>query len=66
MPPLNENQRRQAATDVLCNLLGEDLVMDEIEDFEFGCGFQSSIAEWTSIRLLGAANQNLQLCQRSG
>jgi hypothetical protein len=66
VPPLNENQRRQAAADVLCNLLGEDLVMDEIEDFEFGCGFQSSIAEWTSIRLLDAANQNLQLCQRSG
>jgi hypothetical protein len=65
VPPLNENQRRQAAADVLCNLLGEDLVMDEIEDFEFG-GFQSSIAEWTSIRFLGAANQNLQLCQRSG
>ncbi|HET6843536.1 MAG TPA: hypothetical protein VFK06_17925 [Candidatus Angelobacter sp.] len=61
MPPLNENQRRQAATDVLCSLLGEDVVMDRIEDFEFGCGFQSSIAEWTSIRLLDAAIQNLQL-----
>jgi hypothetical protein len=66
VPPLNEYQRRQAAADVLCNLLGEDLVMDEIEDFEFGCEFQSSIAKWTSIRFLGAANQNLQLCQRSG
>jgi hypothetical protein len=61
MPMLNEDQRRQAATDVLCNLLGEDVVMDRIVDFEFGCGFQSSIAEWTSIRQLDAAIQNLQL-----
>ncbi len=60
MPMLNEDQRRQAATDVLCNVLGEDLVMDGIEDFEFR-GFRSSIAEWTSIRLLDAAIQNLQL-----
>jgi hypothetical protein len=60
MPPLNEHQRRLAAAEVLCNLLGEDVVMDKIEDFEFG-GFQSSIAEWTSIRLLDAAIQNLQL-----
>lgn len=65
MPPLNENQRRQAATDVLCHLLGEDVVMDGIEDFEFS-GFQSSIAEWTPIRLLDAAIQNLQLCRRGG
>jgi len=65
MPPLNENQRRQAAADVLCNVLGEDVVMDGIEDFEFS-GFQSSIAEWTPIRLLDPALQNLQLCQRSG
>jgi hypothetical protein len=64
MPLLNENQRRQAAADVLCNLLGEDLVMDRIEDFEFGWGFQSSIAEWTPIRLLAPAIQNLQLCRR--
>ena len=62
MPLLTANQRWQAGADVLCNLLGEDLVMDRIKDFEFGCGFQSLIAEWTSIRLLDAAIQNLQLC----
>jgi len=59
MPLLSESQRRQAAADVLCNLLGEDVVMDGIEDFEFGC--RSSITEWTPIRLLHAAIQNLQL-----
>ena len=59
MPLLNESQCRQAAADVLCNLLGEDVVMDGIEDFEFGC--RSSITDWTPIRLLHAAIQNLQL-----
>ncbi|HET6843533.1 MAG TPA: hypothetical protein VFK06_17910 [Candidatus Angelobacter sp.] len=33
VPPLTENQRRQAAADVLVNLVGEEVVLDVISDF---------------------------------
>jgi hypothetical protein len=64
LPLLTEAQRRQAAADVLCNLLGEELVIETIRDFELVYNFHHYLAQRASpIHLLPAAIESVQGCK---
>ncbi|HET6843537.1 MAG TPA: hypothetical protein VFK06_17930 [Candidatus Angelobacter sp.] len=67
LPLLTDSQRRQAAGDVLCNILGEQLVMDVITEFELVHRFHHYLAHRaTSIRFLPVAIANVQRCKSCG
>jgi hypothetical protein len=67
LPLLTDSQRRQAAGDVLCNILGEQLVLDFITEFELVHRFQHYLAQRaTSIRFLSVAIANVQRCRSCG
>jgi hypothetical protein len=46
LPPLTNDQRRQAAADVLVNLVGEEVVLDVIHDF----GLLNTLAPLAALR----------------
>ena len=66
LPPLTEAQRRQAAADVLCNLLGEELVMDTIRDFELVSNFHPYAQGVSPIRSLSTVIESIQGCKTTG
>jgi hypothetical protein len=67
LPLLTESQRRQAAADVLCNMLGEELVMETIRDFELVYNFHHYLAQRASpIHLLPDAIESIQECKSTG
>jgi hypothetical protein len=67
LPLLTETQRWQAASDVLCNILGEQRVLDSIADFELLHSFHPYLARRaTPIRFLPVAMANAQRCKSCG
>jgi hypothetical protein len=67
LPLLTDSQRRQVAGDILCNILGEQLVMDVITEFELVHSFHHYLANRaTSIRFLSVAIANAQRCRSCG
>lgn len=67
LPLLTDTQRRQAAGDVLCNILGEQLVVDLITEFELVHRFYHYLTQRaTSIRFLSVAIANVQRCKTCG
>jgi hypothetical protein len=67
LPLLTETQRWQAAADVVCNILGEQMVLDAIDEVELLHSFHPYLSQRaSSIRCLPAMLANVLRCKSCG